>query len=247
MAPTPQKLLDDLFKLGSNNKRKAPALKENQDYPYNSDDEKNRYLKKLVEQGADPTPTFLRANYIGTLPEIETLISLGADINYHKENGHCPLTYCIVRKKPKQIKLLLKHNVDVQVDFNGLNPLLMSYVYDKEKLATTEAFKDVFSIDNIPKGLFLHKIAKNNLIPQIANTEEGKKTLLHYMNDIGYNLFQKDDNGLDFFENLKTNFIMSPQYDKTTYFINDLESFMTKKHLEENLPDAKTNKPSLKI
>ncbi len=240
-----QNLLDDLFRQSGNNKRKLFSLPENQTYLEKTDNEKKEYLTSLVNQGANPTNVFLRASYVAPITEIDFLIQLGADMNYRSNvNGHVALTRSIVTKSTKQIRLLLESNANINVEFRGMNPLLMAIKFDTTELLQKFNDTDLFSINNIPQGLFIHKIAENDLLLSIITKKQGKKLIYHYLQTLEYKSFEKDKHNKTLHDYVKNIFCVESEDQN---IVNELATILLKNHLENSIETIQTNNRTPKI
>lgn len=243
----PQDILNDLFNLGMYDSRKPSVLPENRKYLSYSELQKEQYLAKLVKNGANPDKVFFNACAGGTDKEVEVLISLGANINIkHEQTKATPLISSIIHDRPNRIHILLKHNADVHIDYNGLNPLLLAIKCEKTSLIQKIKNSDLFSIDNYPNKLFLHEITQKKLITRLLGSNEGRAAFSYYMTQINYNPLEKDENKKTVFDYLKVTKELYKNSEQAEY-LNKLKTQCEEQHLSNKIKIPSQNKSTIKV
>ena len=95
----------------------------------------DRLLRKLIELGADVNKTTLEGETalttailggslygLTTLPEMETLLKLGAHTNFIGPSGNPPLHWAVVHNRPDHVKLLIRYGADPYMKTADLYP-----------------------------------------------------------------------------------------------------------------------------
>lgn len=120
----------------------------------------DRLLRKLIELGADVNKTtaegetalttaILGGSVYGltTLPEMETLLKLGAQINFIGPSGNPPLHWAVVHNRLDHAKLLIRYGADpymktadlypedaFEIAKKNSNPILLDILNNKSRL-----------------------------------------------------------------------------------------------------------------
>ncbi len=101
---------------------------------------------------------------VGNIPEIESLITSGENLN-QSYNGLMPIQYAIQLRKSKIVKLLIENNADLRIyDRDNESPLEQLFTKFKESttLSILESLPDIHIADIYDRNTALHYAARRN-------------------------------------------------------------------------------------
>jgi quinoprotein dehydrogenase-associated probable ABC transporter substrate-binding protein len=88
-------------------------------------------LKAWLAAGADVNEEFGDAVLASDVQRVEFLLSKGADVNKHNEQGDTPLNIAALQRSPDLVKVLLDHHADANArGSDGMTPVLEAVMQD---------------------------------------------------------------------------------------------------------------------